>query len=233
MSIQLPSRLKAVVFDLDGTLLDTAPDFIQVVHQLRLEHNLALLDEAVITSQVSNGARALVALALKLTEEDEAFESKRLRLLEIYSGFLGENTRPYPGITDLLAQLKAQGVGWGISTNKPRAYTAPLLEALGLEPPPGSVVCPDDVGNPKPHPESLYLNCKHLGCQPHEVIYIGDHARDIQAGRAAGMRTIAAAYGYIAEGDDPYGWGANQVAGHASELAGLLSSAFDKTGDAS
>jgi 2-phosphoglycolate phosphatase len=227
MSHPLPSRLKAVLFDLDGTLLDTAPDFVQVVHQLRREHDLSLLDEALISSQVSNGARALVTLALDLTEDHEAFESKRLRLLEIYSSLLGNDTRPYPGIIALLAQLDAHNIGWGISTNKPRAYTAPLLETLQLHPAPGSVVCPDDVGNPKPHPESLYLNCKHLGCQPHEVVYIGDHVRDIQAGRAAGMRTIAAAYGYIAEGDDPADWGADQVASSAAELAGKLAIAFN------
>jgi 2-phosphoglycolate phosphatase len=216
------SWLKAVVFDLDGTLLDTAPEFIAVVHQLRQEHGMDRLPEERIRSRVSHGARALVTLSLGLQPEDEGFEEKRVRLLDIYSGVLGTSTRPYSGIEDLLALLTSRGMGWGISTNKPSTYTYPLLEAIALQPAPGSVVCGDEVDQPKPHPQSLYLNCEHLDCEPGEVIYVGDHQRDIEAGRAAGMRTIAAAYGYIDEDEKPDDWGADAIAQRPEDLARII-----------
>jgi 2-phosphoglycolate phosphatase len=226
MSTQFPSRLQAVVFDLDGTLLDTAGEFIQVVHQLRAEHQLGRLPEADIRAQVSNGARALVTLALGLSEGDAEFETQRLRLLEIYSGLLGSSAGPYPGIVELLETLANAGISWGISTNKPRAFTEPLLQRVDLRPEPASVVCADEVNNPKPHPEPLYLNCKQMNCLPANVVYVGDHRRDIQAGRGAGMYTIAAAYGYLLQGDDPVDWGADSIANDGQELAHLIGAAF-------
>jgi phosphoglycolate phosphatase len=220
--VTFSSQLKAVVFDLDGTLLDTAPEFIQVVHQLRDEHGLPRLSEDLIRSYVSNGARALVTLTLGIQQEDEGFEDKRLRLLEIYADILGSATLVYAGIEDLLAQLAAANISWGISTNKPSAYAQPLLQAMNLQPPHQSLVCPDDVEQPKPHPEPLLLNCVHLRCRPEQVIYIGDHLRDIEAGRAAGMTTIAAAYGYIEAGEDPNSWGADAIVHDSRELAAAI-----------
>ena len=180
------------------------------------------MDEALIRSNVSNGARALVSIALDLQEDEPGFEDQRLRLLEIYSGIIGTSARPYPGIELLLEALAVRGIGWGISTNKPRAYTEPLLERLAIKPAPGSVVCPDDVKERKPHPESLYRNCKDLGCAPHEAVYVGDHLRDIEAGRRGGMCTIAAAYGYIEDHDDPASWRADHIVEHSTELQALI-----------
>jgi 2-phosphoglycolate phosphatase len=222
LSFRKSSWLKAVVFDLDGTLLDTAPEFVTVLHRLRAEHDLPPLPEEFIRSKVSHGARALVTLALGLQPQDSGFEDKRLRLLEIYTSILGTATHPYPGIEQLLLDLDAAGIAWGISTNKPSQYTMPLLEAVSLQPSPASVVCGDQVDNPKPHPEPLHLNCQQLGCAAHETIYIGDHPRDIDAGRAAGMRTIAAAYGYIEAGEVPADWGADAVAQQPQELAQII-----------
>ena len=122
----------------------------------------------------------------------------------------------------MLTALEARGIHWGISTNKPRAYTEPLLERIAIQPAPGSVVCPDDVSHRKPHPESLYLNCKQLACSPHEAIYVGDHLRDSEAGRRAGMYTIAAAYGYIEAHDDPASWHANTTAACSTDLHALI-----------
>lgn len=221
-SNRFPARLRAVIFDLDGTLVDTADEFIPVVQNLRAEHGRGPMDPERIRASVSNGARALVSLGLDLPEDAPGFETKRLRLLELYSELLGTVAVVYPGIESLLASLTERGIGWGISTNKPRAYTEPLLERLDIRPPPGSVVCPDDVTHRKPHPESLYLNCRELGCAPHEAIYIGDHQRDIEAGRRAGMYTIAAAYGYIEPDDDCVRWRADALAGSSAELAGLI-----------
>ncbi len=215
-------KLKAVVFDLDGTLLDTAPEFIEVVHQLRDEHDLPRLPEPLIRANVSNGARALVQLSLGLALDHPEFETKRQRLLTIYSGLLGSATLIYPGIEALLTELHAQGIRWGISTNKPAAYAEPLLESINLQPACGSLVCPDHVSQPKPHPEPLFLNCEQLGCASEEVIYIGDHRRDIDAGRAAGMVTIAAAYGYIEQDDDPADWGADILAEDSRDLSAAL-----------
>ena len=220
--IAFPKTLRAVIFDLDGTLIDTADEFVPVVQTLRAEHGREPMNAALIRASVSNGARALVSLGLDMHEDAPQFERNRLRLLELYSEVLGTVAAPYPGIAALLVSLQAQGIAWGISTNKPRAYTAPLMAKLAMQPPPGSVVCPDDVGNRKPHPESLYRNCRDLGCAPHEAIYVGDHRRDIEAGRAAGMYTIAAGYGYIEAGDDPQHWGANVQAHRSTDLLELI-----------
>ena len=220
--INRPGNLKAVIFDLDGTLVDTADEFVPVVQALRAEHGRGEMDPQRIRASVSNGARALVSLGLDINEDAAEFESKRLRLLELYSKVLGSIAKPYPGIALLLAELHQRGIAWGISTNKPRVYTEPLLQRLNMQPQPGSVVCPDDVSERKPHPESLYLNCRQLNCSPHEAIYVGDHLRDIEAGRRAGMYTIAATYGYIEPDDDPYNWGADAHAGRSTELLHLI-----------
>lgn len=219
---ELPEKLQAVIFDLDGTLVDTADEFVVVVQALRAEHGREPLPVQLIRSNVSNGARALTTLALDLPESAPEFENKRLRLLELYSEVLGTVASLYPGIQELLDAFSARGIRWGIATNKPRAYTEPLLAALELSPAPGSVVCPDDVTDRKPHPESLYLNCRHLDCSPANSVYIGDHQRDIEAGRRAGMVTIAATYGYIEDHDDPASWGANLQADCSSKLQALL-----------
>lgn len=218
----LPQKLKAVIFDLDGTLVDTADEFVPVVQALRAEHGRDAMDPQRIRASVSNGARALVSLGLDMSEDAPEFESQRLRLLELYSDVLGSLAKPYPGIAALLRELEQRDVAWGISTNKPRQYTEPLLQRLAIEPQPGSVVCPDDVSERKPHPESLYLNCRELGCAPHEAIYVGDHLRDIEAGRRAGMYTIAAAYGYIEPGDDPGAWGADACVECSTELLSFI-----------
>lgn len=249
------AKLKAVLFDLDGTLVDTADEFVVVVQALRAEHGYTEMDAQRIRASVSNGARALVALGLGITEDAPEFESKRLRLLELYSEVLGSVAQLYPGIPPLLRALEARGISWGVATNKPRAYAEPLMQKLGLLPtndvgavceslprftgcredsrlqtaptgtllqPCGSLVCPDDVTNRKPHPESLYLNCRELGCAPHETIYVGDHLRDVEAGRRAGMYTVAASYGYIEPDDSPQSWGADALVNCSTELTELI-----------
>ncbi len=217
-----PTTLKAVFFDLDGTLVDTADEFVVVVQNLRAEHGLGEMDANRIRASVSNGARALVNLGLGIDFEAPEFESKRLRLLELYSEVLGTVAKPYPGIVSLLEELDKRDIGWGIATNKPRAYAQPLMDKLDISPAAGSLVCPDDVKDRKPHPESLYRNCRDLGCGPHEAIYIGDHQRDVDAGRRAGMYTIAAAYGYIEPGDDAANWGADALVNCSTELCDLI-----------
>ena len=217
-----PESLRAVIFDLDGTLVDTAEEFVVIVQALRAEHGREPMDPERIRASVSNGARSLVTLGLDLPEEAEGFETQRLRLLELYSEVLGSVARPYPGIIELLIELEQRGISWGIATNKPRYLTESLLERLDIKPAPGSVVCSDDVGERKPHPESLFLNCRELQCEPAQAIYVGDHLRDIEAGNRAGMHTIAAVYGYIEPGDDPYTWGADRHAENSTELRDMI-----------
>lgn len=217
-----PDTLKAVIFDLDGTLVDTADEFVPAVQSLRAEHGLEPMAPERIRASVSNGARALVSLGLGLDEQAPTFEDKRLRLLQLYSEVLGTRAALYPGIGKLLHDLQGQDIRWGIATNKPRAYTEPLLERLAIQPAPSSVVCPDDVANRKPDPEALHRNCSDMACSPAEAIYIGDHVRDIEAGRRAGMYTIAAAYGYIEPGDSPADWGADSLATSSTALSGLI-----------
>ena len=218
----IPKPLKAVIFDLDGTLVDTAEEFIIVVQALRVEHGLNSMNEDLIRSVVSSGARALVRLALDMDFEHAEFESNRLRLLQMYSEVLGSVAKPYPGIVELIVELENQGIAWGIATNKPRAYTTPLLQSLNLQPAPSCVVCPDDVNETKPHPEALFLSCTQIGCTPQQAIYVGDHRRDIEAGTRADMYTVAACYGYIEESENPDDWGATNQVDCSTKLQHLI-----------
>jgi phosphoglycolate phosphatase len=208
--------IKAVLFDLDGTLIDTAPDFIVVLNRLLEEEGRPPLPEQPIRDTVSSGAKALVKLAFKLKETDPEFERLRLRLLELYSDHLAVYSKPFDGIELLLHQLTEHKLHWGIATNKPEVYTTPLLQQLKLSP--ASVICPDHVQERKPHPESLQLAGEQLGCSPAEMIYIGDHQRDIECGRRAGAITITARYGYIEAQDQPESWQADHIVDSADEL---------------
>jgi len=218
----------AVLFDLDGTLVDTAPEFVAVVNQLLHENTRAALPEADIRNCVSNGSRALVTLAFGLAEEHAGFDPLRLRLLELYEQGLGTHSVLFPGMAQLLELLVRDGIRWGVVTNKPSRYAIPLLERMGLKPTNNTLVCPDQVTHSKPHPEPMYLAAKKLDRVPARTIYVGDHLRDIQAGRNAGMRTIAALYGYIEAGDDPSGWGADYSVTSAHDIYPIIQSQRNK-----
>lgn len=214
--------IRAVLFDLDGTLLDTAPDFIVVLNQLLAENQRAHLPAETIRAIVSNGARALINLGFGIDDKHTDFETLRVRLLELYAAHIAVFTQPFPGITDLLKTLQARDIPWGIATNKPALYTHLLLKALPFQPPPISIICPEDVKECKPHPESIFLACQQVGCAPHEIIYIGDHKRDIDCGKSAGAITIAAAYGYIGTEEDIASWQADYRVDHVSEIWPIL-----------
>ena len=222
----MSTSIRAVVFDLDGTLLDTAPDFVVVVNKLRQQEGLAPLNETVIRNCVSNGARALITLAFGLNEGDAGFETLRQRLLDLYLEHLGEDSAPFDGIGELLIFLRQQQLSWGIATNKPECYTTPLLKALNINA--DCVICPDHVANSKPHPESMHLAASLLCCNAEEIIYVGDHARDIECGRDAGCPTIAAAYGYIDHPDQAKQWNATHTVDHAREIIPIVQSYIDK-----
>lgn len=210
--------IRAVMFDLDGTLLDTAPDFVVVVNQLLHEQGRPALPDEIIRAGVSNGSKALIKLAFGIDESHTHFEPLRQRLLELYLQHIAVYTKPFPGIENLLAKLAQHQIAWGIATNKPAAYTLPLMTALNMQPAPASVICPDHVQRSKPDPESMLLASTQLGCKPQQIIFVGDHKRDIDCGRDAGSITIAAAYGYVDEGDDPANWNADHCVSHADEI---------------
>lgn len=214
--------IRGVMFDLDGTLLDTAPDFVVVVNRLLAEHDRPPLADVTIRRRVSNGARALVELAFGVAPGDPDYDPLRERLLAIYSDHLAVHTALFPGLQTLLTALGERHLPWGVATNKPAAYTLPLMEQLALQPPPQSIICPDHVSERKPHPESLFLAAKHLGCEPSHIVYVGDHRRDIECGQQAGAITIAAAYGYIEDGDNVDAWGADYRVEHGADILPIL-----------
>ena len=215
-------RPEAVVFDLDGTLIDTADEFVVALQQMLVAHNKPQLSAELIRKSVSNGSGALVTLAFDVTPADDEYEPLRLAFLDRYTHVLGSSATPYPGMRALVNALAQQGIPWGVATNKFRRYAEPLMSAMHFVPEAGSLVTPCDVNEPKPHPEAILLSCKNLGAKPSGTLYVGDHKRDIDAGRNAGCFTIAAAYGYIEDGDDPGEWQADAIAHTSDALATMI-----------
>ena len=215
-------KIEAILFDLDGTLVDTAADFVQVLNKQRVQHGYPLLDPQCIRDTVSNGARALTKLAFGGNEGDIQFEEKRLELLELYAECVGDHALLFSGMEDTLEAFEKNNIPWGIITNKPKRFTDLLLIKLGLDKRSSITLCPDDVTNAKPDPESMFLAAERLNCNPLYSVYVGDHARDIQAGKAANMSTVAASYGYIEDKAAIQNWGADYEINHPSELISLF-----------
>ncbi len=217
--------IAAVLFDLDGTLIDTAPDFIRIVRKLCAEDGVPEPSAARIRSQVSEGARAMVRLIHpELPLNDPALLSYRQRFLEQYAQQIAVDTTLFEGMAELLESLEQRQIAWGIVTNKPRYLSERLLIALGLQQRCAVLVCPEDVQHAKPDPEPMFLAAQQLGIAADQIIYVGDHPRDIDAGRAAQMPTILAAYGYLPPErahnlDD---WQADHVVADVAALHALL-----------
>jgi phosphoglycolate phosphatase len=204
------TRAHAILFDLDGTLLDTAPDMIGALNLLRQEEHLEPLAFAAVRPSVSHGAVRLVSVGFPSAQGDE-FERLRQRFLTIYSENLAAGTRLFAGLEPVLAAFEAEGLPWGVVTNKPAWLTDPLLERLGLARRACCVVSGDTVNERKPHPLPLLHAAAVTGVSPDHCVYVGDAERDIVAGRAAGMQTVIAAYGYLAEHDHPETWNADGI----------------------
>jgi phosphoglycolate phosphatase len=198
-----------VLFDLDGTLADTAPDMAQALNLLLKEKDYQPLPFDTIRPWVSHGGLALVRLGFGEERGDVELENLRQRFLEIYAENLCRETHLFPGIPQLLAMLSKNGFNWGVVTNKPRYLTEPLVAQLTIQPPPACIVSGDTTTNRKPHPEPMLLACKQAGSDPHECLYVGDAERDIHAGKQAGMKTLVALFGYITDSEDPETWGAD------------------------
>jgi len=197
-----------VLFDLDGTLLDTAPDMVGALNQLRAEERLDSLPIEHARPFVSHGARALVRLGFPQAS-GAAFEELRSRFLDIYRARLSHETKAYDGVEPALRYLEATGISWGIVTNKPGWLTQPLLEQLALGERAGVVVSGDTLQQRKPHPAPLLHAAEKLRALPAHCIYVGDAERDVLAAQAAGMRVFVALFGYIPADERPLEWPAN------------------------
>lgn len=210
-----------ILFDFDGTLADSAPDLAAAANRQRDDRRLAPLPYEELRPYASQGARGLIGAALGLKPGDESYEATRARFLQDYAQNMFVHTRLFAGIPELLRTLDTRGWPWGIVTNKIESLTWPMVRHLGLKDRCRVVVCGDTTAHPKPHPAPLLHAAEQAAFNPSACLYIGDDARDIQAGKAAGMATLAAAYGYCSL-NDPMTWEADMIAHTTDELWPLI-----------
>jgi 2-phosphoglycolate phosphatase len=216
------SQVRLVLFDLDGTLADTAPDLAGAINRMRVSRNLEALPLAELRPVASHGARGLIGRAFGVTPSDPEFEQLRQEFFGEYESALCVQSSLFPAMDEVLAELDADGILWGIVTNKIARFTLPLVKALGLHARAAVIVSGDTTPRPKPDPAPLLHALAATETDPHAALYVGDDARDIQAGRAAGMRTVAASYGYLGDGPHYERWGADHVIHSPAGLRSLL-----------
>ncbi|MEX2367643.1 MAG: HAD family hydrolase [Pseudohongiellaceae bacterium] len=217
------SSIKTVLFDLDGTLLDTEPDFTIILNRLLASRGHKPVSAARVRQTVSSGARALVSMGFGISEQDRNFSAYLEQLLDMYDEQIQvTRCRLFPEIERLLNSISSATMQWGIVTNKPSRFTLPLLEKVPALKDCPVVICRDQVARPKPSPDSLLLACEKAATKTSEAVYVGDHPRDVEAGKRAGMRTIAAAWGYLPEGEPIERWQADHVVRAAQDMEDLL-----------
>jgi phosphoglycolate phosphatase len=214
--------MQAVLFDFDGTLVDTAPDLGYALNLQRARHGLEFLPDAAIRPYASHGSRGLLEIGFGLLPTDASFEAMRSEYLDLYTQVMTRQPVLFDGMADALEGIEQRGLRWGIVTNKPRRFTMPMVEHMGLDVRAGAVISGDDAPRPKPSPQTLLLACERMQIDPQTVLYIGDAERDIQAGKAAGMKTLVALFGYLASTDNPQAWGADGCIQQPQELLAYL-----------
>lgn len=222
MSSGLASPYKGVFFDLDGTLADTAPDLVAATNQLLIARNLAPKQYAVLRPCASAGARGLIGGAFGIDPEHPDFISLRDEFFENYEKALYINSVLFEGVDHVLKQLDDAKLPWGIVTNKSERFTNPLTDLMGLRQRAASTVSGDTTPYSKPHPEPILHAARVANIDPSRSLYVGDDIRDIVAGKAAGMKTIAAAYGYCGCEEPPEDWGADYLVRHPKELLEII-----------
>lgn len=212
--------INAVLFDLDGTLLDTAPDFEIALNRLLEEEGRPALKPDAIRNHVGNGSAGIVARIFGIEPSAPEFRPLQLRFLEHYKTHLTDRTALFPGLERSLDLLESLDTPWGVVTNKPSEYAGPIMDALL----PSSVVlvCPDHVSTPKPDPEGILLACEKIDIAPENCLYVGDHLRDIQAAQAAGTKSIAVGWGYIGDEEEHSEWNADWISDKPEDLERLL-----------
>ena len=216
------TETRTILFDLDGTLLDTATDLADALNTVLVENQRSPLPFDDIRPMVSHGGIALVELGFRLERTDPAFEPLRQRLLEVYRENVSRRTLPFPGITELLDDIEQRGLNWGIVTNKPGWLTEPLLKDLDLFNRAACVVSGDTLDERKPHPAPMLHASKLANSRPEQCVYIGDAQRDIEAGNNAGMQTLVALFGYLQEEDEPLTWNASSMIEQPQDLLAWL-----------
>ena len=214
--------IRAVFFDLDGTLADTAPDLGGALNELRAELGRPMLDMAVVRPHVSAGTRGMLGIGFGLKPDDAGYGEHAKRFLKLYAERLCVGTRLFEGMQDVLQELERRRIAWGIVTNKPARFTLQLADCLKVSGRATAIVSGDSTPNPKPAPDGLLLACARAGVPPRLTLYVGDDLRDIQAGRAAGMGTVAAAWGYLGDGPPIEEWGADTTIAKPLDLLRLV-----------
>lgn len=211
-----------VLFDLDGTLLDTAPDLAAALNRLRRERGEPELPHATIRPTVSHGSQGMLKLGFGLEPGDALYAELNQRFLELYRAAIAVETALFPGMAEVLAYLEANVIHWGVVTNKPGWLTEPLLRALDLWPRAACVVSGDTLARRKPDPEPLWYACERMGVPPERSLYVGDAERDVQAGNRAGLITLVAGFGYLGIEDRPEDWGADGFLEQPTDLFGWI-----------
>lgn len=215
-------NVQAVLFDLDGTLIDSAPDLGAAVDKMRVERGLSSFPLAHYRHMAGAGARGMLGIAFGMTPEHPDYEVMKEEFFVNYENCMTERTRIFDGVVDMIARLVAQDLPWGVVTNKSNRFTDPLTSAMPLFATAGTIVSGNTTPHAKPHPEPLFEAARRLGLTPSDCVYVGDDERDIVAGRAAGMRTVAALYGYLGPQAQPEAWGADARIERLSDLMGVL-----------
>lgn len=214
--------MRAVLFDLDGTLADSAPDLAAALNRMRAEQGMAPLPAASTRPLTSSGARGMLKAGFGIEPGDSRYEEYKARFLDYYEAGLCVHTRLFPGMEDLLGNLETRGLAWGIVTNKATRFTAPLVSLLHLAERAACVVSGDTTPHAKPHPAPLLHASAIIGIPAGECMYVGDDLRDIQAAQAAGMRSVAVTFGYLGDGEGPTAWGADLLIDSPLELLAHL-----------
>ncbi|RDI99976.1 phosphoglycolate phosphatase [Dyella solisilvae] len=215
-----PESIQGVLFDLDGTLLDSATDLYAALQTQCDEMQVAAPPYAMVREVVSRGSRAILRCAFP-DHDDDGLMQLVPRYLEIYQAVMAQHTRPFDGVEALLATIESQGMAWGIVTNKPGFLTDDLVQRIGWAGRAAAVVSGDTLPVKKPDPAPVLLACERAGLDPAHCLFVGDDRRDVQAGEAAGMYTVAVRWGYL-DGGDPHAWGADLVLEHPSDLTRRL-----------
>jgi N-acetyl-D-muramate 6-phosphate phosphatase len=214
--------LKAVLFDLDGTLVDSAPDLGKAANKMRTDRGLAPLPLIRYRPLVGAGARGMMSVAFELTPESDGFDEFKHEFFANYQEVLKQNTKLFPGVETLIKTIVRAGMKWGVVTNKSTRFTTPLTQSMSVFSSAGSIVSGDTTPHAKPHPAPLLLAAEELAVAPNRCVYVGDDERDIVAGKAAGMKTITAAYGYLGQDVDHRQWAADATINAPLDLLALL-----------
>ena len=217
--------VRGVLFDLDGTLIDSAPDLAGAANRLRADHGLEPLPLEMLRPMVGSGARGMVGVAFGVAPGQPQFESLRDAFLAHYEAGLLQRTHPFGGVDEMLSALEDAGIPWGIVTNKATRFTLPIVAGLNLAQRAAVVVCGDTTPHSKPHPEPLWHAARAMGLAPEGVVYVGDDLRDALAARAAGMAMVAATWGYLGLGEPVHSWGADVLMDSPSQLLEWLRAA--------